>query len=94
MITRFGLVGFLLTAVGILLVLEIIPLGEPLRSLSLTAVFMSVGILAFLKTERVISPIFVSSQINLWLLRAFGLFMMLLGLAGFIGLVGGVLGFW
>ena len=94
MITRLGLIGVILVAVGMLLAYKIIPFSEPLRSLLLCAIFLSVGMLALFRTDRVISPAFASSLLNLWILRCVGLLMLLFGLAGFVGFLGSETGFW
>ena len=94
MITRLGFVGFLLTFVVVLLGLGILPLSEMLRGLLLTVALISVGALSFFRTEEVMSPIFASSKYMLWSLKVLGLIVMLVSLAGFIGLVGIMLGFW
>ena len=94
MITRLGLVSLLLIAIGALLLLKIVPLGEPLRSLSFIVLLTSGGSLALFRTKELISPIFASSQFRLWTLRIMGLVMLLLGLAGLVGLVGSILRLW
>ena len=91
--TRLGFVGFLLTAAMVLLVLDILPLSEMLRSILLVVGFIAVGALSFFWTEKVISPIFASSKLMLWSLKVFGLVAMLISLAGLIFLVGAMLDF-
>lgn len=94
MITRLGFVGFMLTAVMVLLVLDILPLSEMLRSLLLILGFISLGALSFFWTEKAISPRFASSKYMLWSLKILGLVVMLVSLAGLMVLVGVMLGFW
>jgi hypothetical protein len=94
MITRLGALVFLLVVIGVLLILGVIPLEQPFQSLILASVFVAVGALSLLKTDKVISPIFASSRLNLWGLKAVGLFILLFGVAGLVRLGGEALGFW
>ena len=88
MITRLGVVFCLLIAIGLLFVLEIISLAEPFQSLMLASVFVAAGTLALLRTGKVISPILASSRLNLWVLKAMGLYFLLIGVAGLVRLGG------
>jgi hypothetical protein len=94
LVAKLGLVVIFLTATGLFLVLDWIPLDEPVRSLLLSGVFTSLGLLMLCKTDKAISPIFASSRFMLWTGKALGLCVLLLGLAGLVSVVGNALGFW
>jgi hypothetical protein len=94
MITRLGLVCFLVGAVGLLLLSKRIPLNDSLQSSLLSIVFIALGILTLVKTDEVISPIFASSRLIRCILKALGLVLLVWGSIGFLGLIGHVLGFW
>jgi hypothetical protein len=94
LVSKLGLIGIFLIVSGLFLGLDWIRLDEPLRSLLLSGVFTSFGLLMLCKTDKTISPIFASSRLMLWTGKALGLFLLLLGLAGLVSVVGNVLGFW
>jgi hypothetical protein len=94
MITKLGFVGFILTGVCVLLLVKIVPLKDPLRSLLLSVAFVSLGILVLFKTDQVISPLFGSSRLNRWILKGLGVLMLFLGLAGLAGFAGVTFGLW
>lgn len=87
MVTKLGLVLILFIVVGILIANGTIPLGEPMRSVLLVVVLLSLGALGLFRTREVISPWFASSRFILWILRGLGLVWLLLGAVGFLGIV-------
>jgi len=86
-VTKLGLVLILFIVVGILIANGTIPLGEPMRSVLLVVVLLSLGALGLFRTREVISPWFASSRFILWILRGLGLVWLLLGAVGFLGIV-------
>jgi hypothetical protein len=94
MITRLGMVGLLLVVLGLLLVLEVIPLDQPLRSLLAASSFAALGILTLARTDRVLSPVFASSRFYRWMAKIGGLYFLLLGVGGLVRVEGEMLGFW
>lgn len=87
MVTKLGLVLILFIVVGILIANGTIPLGEPMRSVLLVVVLLSLGALGLFRTREVISPWFASSRFILWILRGLGMVWLLLGAVGFLGIV-------
>jgi hypothetical protein len=86
-VTKLGLVLILFIVVGILIANGTIPLGEPMRSVLLVVVLLSLGALGLFRTREVISPWFASSRFILWILRGLGMVWLLLGAVGFLGIV-------